>query len=518
MYRLPQAGIIVQELLAKRLKEHGYTQSRRMPGLWTHEWRPITFSLVLDNLEVKYIGEEHAQHLLQMVKKILYVLIRKGRGKILQTHHQVGLCWQEGAPFDAIIHWEDIKALSASPTYRTTGPAASAHQKDIWCKSPSSKPTWCLPTLNKAGKKFIQEVTGAFLYLAQAVDLMMLTALSSLASGQAAPTERMMQKCLQFLDYPASQEDTIVTYRASNMRLAIHSSTSYLSEPKAHSRAGGYIFMAGTEDIPINNGVVLNISQIIRAVMSSAAETKLGALFINTKMAVSMWRTLKEMGRPQTCTPIQTDNLTAHTLLNNKIMPKALKAMDMQFYWLRCQEAQDQYCFYWRPGTQNLADYWTKHHSASYHKAFWPKNLTSSTSKPATEVFPSSCKNFHPIKTLKNTATKSFVKKILMTPSFVERLAAKITNNCSQRRLMAQQQGCVRLAGSTSWGKDKYPRPRPIRDRILQNTIPAKPHSIVQYVTRLDMTSKDPEARKEGSLPPSLFTSNSRLTPWTPTN
>ncbi len=37
MYRLPQAGIIAQEPLAKRLKEHGFTQSKTMPGLWTHE-------------------------------------------------------------------------------------------------------------------------------------------------------------------------------------------------------------------------------------------------------------------------------------------------------------------------------------------------------------------------------------------------------------------------------------------------------------------------------------------------
>jgi hypothetical protein len=72
------------------------------------------------------------------------------------------------------------------------------------------------------------------------------------------------------------------------MRLAIHSDASYLSEPKACSRAGGHMFMAGTEDIPINNGVVLNISQIIKAVMSSAAEAKCGTLFIDAKTAVSM--------------------------------------------------------------------------------------------------------------------------------------------------------------------------------------------------------------------------------------
>ncbi len=108
--------------------------------------------------------------------------------------------------------------------------------------------------------------------------------------------------------------------------------------------------MAGNDDIPINNGAVLNILQIIRAVMSLAAEAKLGTLFINAKKAVSMQCTLKEMGHPQTCTPIQTDNSTAHALLINKIMPKGLKAMDMRFHWLHCCKAQDQYSFYWRPG------------------------------------------------------------------------------------------------------------------------------------------------------------------------
>ncbi len=69
MYGLPQAGIIAQELLAKQLKEHGYFQSKRTPGLWTHEWRPIAFTLVVDNFSIKYVGEEHAEHLLKTVQK-----------------------------------------------------------------------------------------------------------------------------------------------------------------------------------------------------------------------------------------------------------------------------------------------------------------------------------------------------------------------------------------------------------------------------------------------------------------
>ncbi len=37
MYGLPQAGIIAQQLLEKRLRQHGYRQSKIKPGLWKHE-------------------------------------------------------------------------------------------------------------------------------------------------------------------------------------------------------------------------------------------------------------------------------------------------------------------------------------------------------------------------------------------------------------------------------------------------------------------------------------------------
>ena len=171
----------------------------------------------------------------------------------------------------------------------------------------------------------------------------MLTPLSALASEQAASTEKTMQKCLQFLDYKASQEEAIVTYCVSDMKLAIHSNTSYLSDPKARSSAGGHLFMAGSKERPINNGAVLNILQIIKAVMSSVAEAELGALFIYAKTAVSMQKTLEELEHLQQQTPIQPNKSTAHALLTNKILPKALKAREMGFHCLRCRDAQGQY-------------------------------------------------------------------------------------------------------------------------------------------------------------------------------
>ena len=67
MYGLPQAGILAQELLVEHLVKEGYLQSKACPGLWKHVWRPITFSLIVDDFGVKYIGKEHADHLIQIL-------------------------------------------------------------------------------------------------------------------------------------------------------------------------------------------------------------------------------------------------------------------------------------------------------------------------------------------------------------------------------------------------------------------------------------------------------------------
>ena len=43
----------------------------------------------------------------------------------------------------------------------------------------------------------------------------------------------------QFLDYYTTHPDTIVTYRSSNMILAVQINASYISETNARSRVGG---------------------------------------------------------------------------------------------------------------------------------------------------------------------------------------------------------------------------------------------------------------------------------------
>jgi hypothetical protein len=56
MYGLPQAGLLANKLLEKRLNKHGYYQSKLVPGLWKHESCPIMFTLIVNDFGVKYVG------------------------------------------------------------------------------------------------------------------------------------------------------------------------------------------------------------------------------------------------------------------------------------------------------------------------------------------------------------------------------------------------------------------------------------------------------------------------------
>jgi hypothetical protein len=123
------------------------------------------------------------------------------------------------------------------------------------------------------------------------------------------------------------------------MVLTAHSDASYLSEANAHSQAGGQFFMSSNTPYPHNNSAVLTIAKIIKAVMSLAAEAKIGALYINCWEAVPACHTLEFLGHPQPPTPIQTDNTTALGIVNNNVMKK-LKAMDMNYHWLRDRISQ----------------------------------------------------------------------------------------------------------------------------------------------------------------------------------
>ena len=270
MYGLPHAGLIAQQLLEKRLGKHGYYQSKITPGFWRHKWRPISFTLVVDDFGVKYVGKEHVDHLIG----------------VLKGFYDISEDWEGEKYIGLTIDWDyaQRKVHVSMPGYVENAlqrfqhpePARDQHQPhphtvpNYGTKVQYAKQADKSRPLTKEEKTYVQQIIGTFLYHARAVDSTMLMALSTLASTQANPTEDTLTKVKLFLDYAATHPDAIVTYSKSDMVLALHSDASYLSENNARSRAAGHFFLSSDTEDPENNGAVLTVSQIIKAVMSSA--------------------------------------------------------------------------------------------------------------------------------------------------------------------------------------------------------------------------------------------------------
>ena len=127
------------------------------------------------------------------------------------------------------------------------------------------------------------------------------------------------------------------------MILCAHADVGFLNKTHARSKAGAHIFLSENDPFPRFNGAVLSIAHIIKFVMALAAKSELAALFITAHEMIPHRQTLIDMGWAQPKPPIQTDSSTAAGVTNNTIVPRRSKMMDMRFWWLRCQESQDQF-------------------------------------------------------------------------------------------------------------------------------------------------------------------------------
>jgi hypothetical protein len=81
-YGLPQAGILANDLLQSCLVSEGFYEAASTPGLWRHKWCPIQFCLIVDDFGVKYVGVEHFNYLLSLLKKFHGVQFNMASNKL----------------------------------------------------------------------------------------------------------------------------------------------------------------------------------------------------------------------------------------------------------------------------------------------------------------------------------------------------------------------------------------------------------------------------------------------------
>ncbi len=244
-----------------------------MPRLWCHKWRPLQFCLIVDDFGVKYVGIEHFNFLLELLKKIHGAQCNMAGDKLAGIAIQwdyPGKCCRLSIPgyIDNLL----LKFKHPRP-----------------CK-PQLSPYTCLPIfygtktqfsadddtsahLDDARKHRIQEIIGSLLYYACAVDNKLLMALNAIAAKQSKATVATKQAVHLLLDYVATYPNNGIVYCASDMILCAHANDGFLNESQCCSCAGAHIFLSENQPYPCFNGAVLSSAQIIKFVMASAAES-----------------------------------------------------------------------------------------------------------------------------------------------------------------------------------------------------------------------------------------------------
>ena len=378
MYGLRQAAILAYRHLVKVLAPYGYHPCKYSLGLWKHETRKTVFCLCVDDFGVKYFNEDVKHHLLNTLRDHYKITVDD------EGRHYCGLTidWFYDKGYVDI----GMPGYSAKVRERLGHPPPSKPQ---YASHQSYKPTYgqktqltrdpdTSPLLGKKDTTFIQSGVGSHLYYGRAIEHPMLVALNEIGHSQSKPTENTMKTLRQLLDYAATRPDAKIRFYASDMILLTDSNAAYLVLPNAKSRAAGYYYLSKLGINPPLNGPIWIECRTLPLVASSAAEVEIGALFINTQRIIPIRLMLEEIGHPQPGpTPLKTDNSTAIGFCHKTIKHKKSKAWDMRYHWLREKELQKHIKIYWDKGSNNHADYFTKHFPAKYHQEIRPNYILS---------------------------------------------------------------------------------------------------------------------------------------------
>jgi hypothetical protein len=302
VWGLPQAGILANKHLRRKLAPFGYTECVNTPGLWKHETQPISFTLVINNVGVKYVSKNNVDHLIASIE-MTYTLTEDWTGNL---YCGITLEWDYVNQHINISMPNYIKRKLQEyghiiPTRLHSCPYHPEPRK-FGTETQAPLPPNATHPHDAVHIKRVQKNVGSILYYAWAVDMTVLLGLSLIAVEQTKATEGTMGQCINLLNYLATNQDAKVRFHASDMVMNIHSDPSYLSETTVYSRACGHFFMEwmpkNEEPIQLNGAFYVN-TIILCFVMASAAEAELGALFHNCQEGIIFGQTLINLGHPQ---------------------------------------------------------------------------------------------------------------------------------------------------------------------------------------------------------------------------
>ena len=150
--------------------------------------RPVQFTLVVDDFGVKYVGKEHADHLIRALKQD-YTIEKDWEGKL---YCGITLDWDYDNQTLTISMPDYIKKILIRFKHKLKKKQYTPYKaapKTYRTNAQQPLPQDTKPKLEDDETKPVQQIIGAVLYYARAVDRTVIAALSSIVSEQSEATE-----------------------------------------------------------------------------------------------------------------------------------------------------------------------------------------------------------------------------------------------------------------------------------------------------------------------------------------
>ena len=363
---LPQAAVIANKQLQEKLGPHGRAPARVTPGLWKHNALDVALALVVDDFGVKLTNRTQAEHLITSLTSEGYKLSQeRGGGRCCG----LTLKWDcKNRACNVSMPGYVERALQRLQRQEPTAPENSPRKWSApkrGAKARRAESDDATPTLDASAKKRVQEIIGAFLLYARAVDNAMLKALGALPPRQASPAEAAAGSVAQLLNCASTHPSAELHCVASDVILWIDSDASYLSESKARPARGGCHFLSATQPTRPSHlcHSALSLLQARRRARCAPFCEKLCLLPLKPKSAgcsaaaktlAPLAPALEELGRAQPPAPLKTGSAAAGGVANDAVKQKRSKAIDARCCWARDRARQGQLRACWRSSGENM--------------------------------------------------------------------------------------------------------------------------------------------------------------------
>jgi hypothetical protein len=240
----------------------------------------------VDDFGVQYVGNEHAQHLVDA----------------LAIDYTVSKDWTGGLYCGITLKWDyENKHVDLSMPgyikdslhkYQHPMPKLPQHAPQNWTVPAYGRsiqyaplPDASPPAMSQAITR-AQAIVGTLLYNARAVDPTLLVPLVTLASKLSTATSATIDDVSHLLEYYSTHPESSIRYYASEMQLKNDSDASYISETNAKSIIGGYFYLGNNTNLstkPLSNCPLLCHTTVFKHVVPHVADAEFGAVFVSAK-------------------------------------------------------------------------------------------------------------------------------------------------------------------------------------------------------------------------------------------